>query len=89
MNCGHIKPRAILYYGNDSTVAKMIASTYGVNKEINERLNKLESQIATLREAITTSLTDAKNMMTEALIAALKEQIEQHEKKYQASPLFP
>jgi chromosome segregation ATPase len=53
-----------------------------VNKEINERLNKLESQIATLKEAITTSLSDAKNMMTEALIAALKEQIEQHEKKY-------
>ena len=60
----------------------MILSTYGVNKEINERLDRLENQIVSLKEAVTASLSDAKNMMTDALISALKEQITEHEKEY-------
>lgn len=80
--CPKCGEKRILYYGNDSTVMKMILSTYGVNKELNERLDKLESQIVTLKEAIVSSLADAKNIMTEGLISALKEQIEQHEKEY-------
>lgn len=80
--CPQCGEKRILYYGNDSTVVKMILSTYGVNKEINERLDRLENQIVSLKEAVTASLSDAKNMMTDALISALKEQITEHEKEY-------
>jgi hypothetical protein len=82
VSCPTCGEKRILYYGNDAPTMKMILSTYGVNKDLNERLDKLESQIITLKDAVITSLSDAKNIMTETLISALKEQIGQHEKEY-------
>jgi DNA-binding FrmR family transcriptional regulator len=60
----------------------MMLSTYGVNKELNERLDRLEGQIGSLKEMVKTGLDDARNIMTKALIGSLKEQLSEHEKKW-------
>ena len=82
VSCPKCGEKRILYYGTDSSIAKMILSTYGVNKELGERIEKIESQISTLKEIVNAGLTDAKNIMTEALISALNGRIAQHERDY-------
>lgn len=74
--------KRILYYGEDSSVVKTILTTYGANKELNERLDRLENQIGSLKDMVRTSLDDARNVMTKALVGSLKEQINQHEKAW-------
>ena len=85
-NCGE---KRILYYGNDSTVVKMIASTYGLNKEISERIARLEEtlqsldgRIQTINGRIDSGLAEAKDIMTEALIKAVRAEIEEHERQW-------
>ena len=77
--CGEKK---ILYYGEDSTIIKMILSTYGVNKDLNERIDKVEGQMGSLKEMVKTSLDDARAVMTEALIRAINEPITKHENQF-------
>lgn len=80
--CPTCGTKRILYYGEDSSVVKTILTTYGVNKELNERLDRLENQIGSLKDVLKTSLDDARRVMTETLADALKEQINEHEKAY-------
>lgn len=82
VRCTQCNEPRILYYGEDSTVAKMILSTYGVNKELNDRLKELENQIGALRDTVKTSFDDARNIMTKALIGALNEQVNKHVNDY-------
>jgi DNA-directed RNA polymerase subunit RPC12/RpoP len=80
--CPKCGTKRILYYGEDTSVVKMILTTYGVNKELTERLDRLENQIGSLKDTVKTSLDDARNVMTKALIGALNEQINQHVKDW-------
>jgi hypothetical protein len=77
--CGTIK---ILYYGEDPDVLKMILGSFGVNKELNERLDRLENQIGSMKEMVKTSLDDSRNIMTKALVGAVNEQLRHHEKDF-------
>ena len=80
--CPHCGQKRILYYGDDSSVVKMILTSYGVNKEVTERLGKIESQVVSLKDMMKTSLDDARTVMTTAIIGALNEQLAQHEKEW-------
>jgi len=80
--CPSCGTKRILYYGEDTSVVKMILSTYGVNKDLAERLEKIDTQIVSLTSMMKTSLDDARNVMTKALIGAVKEQLNQHESNY-------
>jgi hypothetical protein len=60
----------------------MILTSYGVNKEVTERLGKIESQVVSLKDMMKTSLDDARTVMTTAIIGALNEQLAQHEKEW-------
>ena len=80
--CKKCGTKRILYYGEDTSAVKMILGTYGVNKELFERLDKIEVHVASLTGMIKTSLDDARNVMTKALIGALKEQLNQHENEW-------
>lgn len=82
VKCPICGTKRILYFGEDTSVVKMILSTYGVNKELNERLDKIDSQIGSLKDMVKTSLDDARSVMTKSIIGALKEQINQHEDAY-------
>lgn len=86
--CPVCETKRILYYGEDSAVVKMILNTYGVNKELNERLDRLENQIGSITEMVKTMLDDARNVMTKALIGVLKEEFNQHVKDYHGSGLL-
>ena len=80
--CPKCGEKRILYFGENLDTQKMMLSTYGVNKELNERLDRLEGQIGSLKEMVKTSLDDARNIMTKALIGSLKEQLSEHEKNW-------
>lgn len=78
-NCGE---KRLLYFGEDTTVVKMILSNIGVNKELTEKLTELERQIGLIETRLETLLVDARNVMTTAVVSALKEQIAEHEKQW-------
>jgi DNA polymerase II large subunit len=82
VKCPKCGTTRVLYYGEDSTVIKMILNTYGLNKELNERLDKLDTELCSLKDMVKTSLDDARNIMTRALVGSLKEQLLEHEKNY-------
>ena len=48
----------------------MMLSNYGIKKELNERVDKIENQIGTLKDVVKTSLNDARNIITNALVGA-------------------
>ncbi len=82
VRCPKCDEPKILYFGSDPNVEKMLLSAFGANKDLTERLDRLENQIGSLKDMVKTSLDDARNIMTNALIGALNEQLSQHEKEY-------
>ena len=48
----------------------MMLSNYGIKKELNERVDKIENQIGTLKDVVKTSLNDARNIIPNALVGA-------------------
>jgi hypothetical protein len=78
-NCGE---KRILYFGDDPSITKMILSNYGVNKEMNDRLNELQERMGAIEKRMDTSVAEARNIMTKAFINALKKEIEEHEQAF-------
>lgn len=80
--CPSCGTKRILYYGNETSVVKMILSTYGVNKELEARMTELENKVNALEGKLESSIADARQGMIDALKQASKEAIAEHEKKF-------
>ena len=80
--CPKCGQKRLLYFGNDPSVIKLILSNIGINKELTERLVELENKVTVLKENLSKSLVEAKNVMTTALINSVNHEIEEHENKY-------
>jgi DNA-directed RNA polymerase subunit RPC12/RpoP len=80
--CPKCGEKRILYQGNDPNILKEILSRFSVGKETAKRIGTLEERIEKLEDATKSSLESAREIMTETLRDAVRQEIRTHERGF-------